>query len=273
MTRCEATRVTTPDGLGIAVQQSGNPDGPEIVFIHGFSMGQLCWQSQVESHLAERFRLVTYDLRGHGASDKPLEPKFYREGPRWADELAAVLDHARVKRPVLVAWSYGVRIVADYLAHYGPGRVAGLNLVGSKTNSDPAFASATAAEHQRGMAFDDLAANIRHTIAFVEGCARSWDPDAFRTCLAMSMVVPHQVRAALMGRPLDIDDRFRSIEFPVHFSHGRFDGIIPLAAARHGHAITPGSTLSVFANSGHSPFMDEADRFNSELRDFVVRCV
>jgi pimeloyl-ACP methyl ester carboxylesterase len=264
--------VTTPDGINIAVRESGRPDGPEIVFIHGFSMGQLCWQKQVESHLADRFRLITYDLRGHGASDKPLEPTFYREGVRWAEELATVLDHARVRRPVLVAWSYGVRIVADYLAHYGPGRVAGLNLVGSKTNSDPVFALTTAIEHQRGMAFDDLGANIRHTIAFVESCARSWDAETFQTCLAMSMVVPPEIRAALMGRSLDIDDRLRSTEFPVHFTHGRFDGIIPLAAARHGHAITPGSTLSVFADSGHSPFMEEADRFNDELRDFVLRC-
>ena len=272
MSRCEVSRLTTPDGIGIAVRDSGPADGPEIVFIHGFSMGQLCWMKQVDSELAEHFRLITYDLRGHGASDKPLEPIFYRDGRRWADVLAAVLDHARVRRPVLVAWSYGVRIVADYLAHYGSERVAGLNLVGSRTNSDPAFTHSAVAEHQRGMACEDLAANIRHTIAFVEGCARTWDPQIFRTCLAMSMVVPPGVRAALMGRPLDIDDRFRSIAFPVHFSHGRFDGIIPLAAAEHGHAMTPGSTLSVFAGSGHSPFIEEPGRFNRELGDFALRC-
>jgi pimeloyl-ACP methyl ester carboxylesterase len=69
-----------------------------------------------------------------------------------------------------------------------------------------------------------------------------------------------------------MDDRFRGIEFPVLFSHGEHDAIIPVAAARHGHAITPGSTLSVYETSGHSPFMEQAERFNGELRDFVLRC-
>jgi len=264
--------VTGPDGVRVAVSESGNRDGPAIVFIHGFSMGQLCWFRQVESRLSARFRLVTYDLRGHGASDKPMEPKFYREGERWADELAAVMADAGLRRPVLVAWSYGARIVSDYLARHGSAALAGINLVGTRTNSDPAFVLARAAVHQQGMASPDLGANIRHTIAFVESCALDWNEAEFRRCLAMSMVVPHEVRAALMGRPLDADAQLRSVALPVLFSHGRQDAIVPVAASQHGQAVTPGATLSVFENSGHAPFMEEADRFNDELSDFVLGC-
>src|SRR6266704_2321786 len=65
--------VKTPDGLTISAQEWGNPAGAEILFIHGFSQSYLSWMRQVDSDLAKEFRIVTYDLRGHGNSDKPLD--------------------------------------------------------------------------------------------------------------------------------------------------------------------------------------------------------
>src|SRR5712691_10736427 len=98
--------VRAPDGVTIAAQEWGNPSGPEILFIHGFSQASLSWQRQVESELAKEFRMVTYDLRGHGSSDKPLEPEKYKESKAWADEVQAVIDATKLKRPVMVGWSY-----------------------------------------------------------------------------------------------------------------------------------------------------------------------
>jgi hypothetical protein len=71
----KAHTVKTPDGLTIAVQDWGQPDGPEMLFIHGFSQSHLSWIKQVDSGLGQTFRMLTYDLRGRGASDKPLEPE------------------------------------------------------------------------------------------------------------------------------------------------------------------------------------------------------
>jgi non-heme chloroperoxidase len=71
--------VKTPDGLTISAQEWGNPAGPEILFIHGFSQSHLSWIRQVDSDLAKEFRIVTYDLRGHGNSDKPLDPAHYQD--------------------------------------------------------------------------------------------------------------------------------------------------------------------------------------------------
>jgi non-heme chloroperoxidase len=96
-----------PDGVSIAVQDWGNPAGPEILFIHGFSQASLSWARQTSSELAKEFHIVTYDLRGHGNSDKPLEPEKYKESKGWADEVKAVMETAKLKRPVLVGWSYG----------------------------------------------------------------------------------------------------------------------------------------------------------------------
>jgi non-heme chloroperoxidase len=115
--------VRAPDGVTIAAQEWGNPAGPEILFIHGFSQASLSWQRQVEGDLAKEFRMVTYDLRGHGNSDKPLEPEKYKESKAWADEVQAIIDAANFRRPLLVGWSYGVHVIADYLRIHGAARL------------------------------------------------------------------------------------------------------------------------------------------------------
>src|SRR5512135_3698386 len=70
--------VKAPDGVNISVQEWGNPDGPEIIFIHGFLQSHLTWWKQVtDTMVAKKFRLITFDLPGHGASDKPLDPAIY----------------------------------------------------------------------------------------------------------------------------------------------------------------------------------------------------
>jgi alpha-beta hydrolase superfamily lysophospholipase len=61
--------VTTPDGVKLNVQEWANPQGPEILFVHGFAQSYLSWSRQFSSDLAKTFRMVTYDARGHGFSD------------------------------------------------------------------------------------------------------------------------------------------------------------------------------------------------------------
>src|SRR6202166_4717458 len=131
--------VTTPDGLTISAQEYGNPNGPGIVFIHGFSQSHLSWMRQTDSDLAKDFHIVTYDLRGHGNSDKPLDAARYRDSKAWGDEVQAVIDAAGLKRPVLVGWSYAGRVISDYLATHGAGQIAGINFVDAPIKVDPAL--------------------------------------------------------------------------------------------------------------------------------------
>jgi non-heme chloroperoxidase len=98
--------------------------------VHGWSQCDLCWSGQVDSQLAASFRMVTFDNRGHGMSDKPLLPG-YADERLWADDLAAVIDQTRLERPVLVAWSYGGLIVTDYARAHDDAGIAGINLVGT----------------------------------------------------------------------------------------------------------------------------------------------
>jgi non-heme chloroperoxidase len=261
--------VKTPDGLTISAQDWGNPTGLEIVFIHGFSQSHLSWIKQVTGELAKDFHMVTYDLRGHGNSDKPLEPERYKDSKAWADELQAVMDATGLKRPVLAGWSYGGRIIADYLRIYGPGKLAGLNYVDAGQKADPAFVGPNL-KNLPLMASEDLAINIAATRAFLRDCfSKQPTAEEYETMLAFNMMVPPKVRLGLSNRPLNIDDILTSLKLPVLVTHGSEDKNSNLIAAEYTAKMIPGAKLSVYQGVGHSPFFEATPRFNAELAAFV----
>jgi non-heme chloroperoxidase len=261
--------VKTPDGLTISAQQWGNPGGREILFIHGFAQSYLSWMRQVDSELANEFRIVTYDLRGHGNSDKPLDPARYRDSRAWGDEVQAVMDAAGLKRPVLSGWSYAGRVISDYLATHGADRLAGINYVGSSIRVDPATVGDNIVNLPL-MASEDLVTNIAATRSFVHGCfSRQPTADDFETMLAFNMMVPPAVRGAMGGRPHDATAMVSKLNIPVLVTHGAEDRNIRLEAARYTASVIPGATLSVYEGIGHSPFYEDAPRFNAEMASFV----
>ena len=262
--------VRAPDGVKIEAQEWGNPAGSEILFIHGFSQASMSWQRQVEGDLAKEFRLVTYDLRGHGNSDKPLEPEKYKESKAWADEVQAIINAANFKRPVLVGWSYGGHVIADYLKVHGAAGLAGLNIVDAVvTKSDPSFYG-DGLTVQPLMSSEDLAINIAATRTFLRNCFENQpSQDDFETMLAFNMMVPPKVRANMGGRPLSMDETLKALNLPVLVTHGATDKLALVAAARHTAATIPGAKLSVYDRVGHAPFWEDTARFNAELSAFV----
>ena len=269
-TKYQPIAVQTPDGLSIDAQGWGNPGGPEILFIHGLMQSHLSWTRQVESELAREFRMVTYDLRGHGNSDKPLAPERYRTGKAWAGELSAVIQAAGLRRPVLVGWSYAGRVIADYLETHGSAGIAGINFVNARTNSDPRFAGAFSSRHLVDLVAEDLSTRIAATRTFLHACfSRQPSQDEFEIMLAFNMMVPREVRLALSGREFDGDSLLRRLALPVLVTFGIEDKILTLEGARHAAAVTPGARLSLYDGIGHAPFWEDAPRFNRELAEFV----
>ena len=98
-------------GLRLQAREWGNPRGPAILLIHGWSQSHMSWSYQVESHLADEFRLVALDNRGHGMSEKPPEAEHYRDERLWADDVAAAIYAVNLARLVRVGWSSGVLII------------------------------------------------------------------------------------------------------------------------------------------------------------------
>jgi non-heme chloroperoxidase len=261
--------VRAPDGVTIAAQEWGNPSGPEILFIHGFSQASMSWQRQVESELAKEFRMVTYDLRGHGNSDKPLEPEKYKESKAWADEVQGVIDVAKLKRPVLVGWSYGGRVIADYLRIRGAGNLAGLHYVDAVSKSDPSFFG-DGLKVQPQMLSEDLATNIAATRIFLHNCfEKQPTQEEFETMLAFNMMVPPKVRANMGGRTLSMDDTLKALKLPVLVTQGAADRLVLVAAAKHTAETIPGAKLSIHDGIGHAPFWEDTARFNAELAAFA----
>jgi non-heme chloroperoxidase len=263
-------------GLRLHVREWGKADGPPILFIHGLSQNHLCWAKQCQSSLADEFRLVAYDLRGHGMSEAPLEPEHYTDSALWADDVAAIIEQLGLDRPVLVGWSYGGFVICDYLRANGQDRIAAVDLVAGGVKLGPAafgtligpgfldhFADATA---------DDLPTNIRGMRGLVKGWpATPYPPEEVETLLCSSMAVPARIRANLAAREIDGDDVLRALRVPVLVTQGRADTVVLPAMAEHVLATCPVAEASWYDGVGHTAFLEEPERFNRELADLTRR--
>jgi non-heme chloroperoxidase len=260
-------------GLKLHAREWGNPEGYPLLFIHGWSQSDLCWLKQVRGELADTSRMVTFDLRGHGLSEKPPGPEHYADGQLWADDLAAVIDQSGLEQPVLVSWSYGGYVVADYLRAYGDAHIGGINLAGSATIlRPPAFdhIGPGLLENAQDMCVPDLFANIAATRRFLRACtSRPLGDDELAAALAWNMVVPPAIRGALLSRELDSSDVLARTSVPVLVSHGRDDMIVLPSMAEHTLTACPAATVSWYDGVGHMPFWEAPDRFDRELADLA----
>jgi pimeloyl-ACP methyl ester carboxylesterase len=110
-------KLSLASGVRLHYVQVGQ--GPDLVLIHGITGNLAVWHLQIVPVLADRFRLTTYDLRGHGKSDMP--PDGY-DADQMAQDLLELVDALELERPSLVGHSYGADI-ALYFAHAHPDRV------------------------------------------------------------------------------------------------------------------------------------------------------
>jgi pimeloyl-ACP methyl ester carboxylesterase len=263
-------------GLRLHVREWGT-DGPPILFIHGWSQNHLCWSKQVEGSLAEEFRLVAYDLRGHGMSEAPLEPDHYTDGRLWADDVAAIVDELALDRPVLVGWSYGSFVICDYVRAYGQDAIAAIDFVeGAVKLGEAAFGTLIGPgflDHFAGATADDLPTNIQTLRSFVRTClVKPVSDDDFETALCWNVAVPARVRANLAARTIDCDDVLRSLDVPVLVTHGRADTVVLPAMAEHVLATCPTARASWYDGVGHVPQLEEPQRFDRELAELTRAC-
>jgi non-heme chloroperoxidase len=263
-------------GLQLHVREWGKADGPAILFIHGWSQNHLCWCKQYESALAGEFRLVAYDLRGHGMSEAPLGPENYTDSKLWADDLAAIIGQLHLERPVLVGWSYGAFVICDYVRTYGQDRIAAVNFVeGAVKLGEAAFGTLIGPgflDHFVDLTADDLPTNIRGMRAFLRACmAKPLLADDFETALCWNMVVAPRIRASLAARQIDGDDVLRTLMVPLLVTQDRADTVVLPAMAEHVLAICPAAEASWYEGAGHLPHLQEPERFNRELAALTRR--
>jgi hypothetical protein len=93
-----AHRITGGGGVQLHVEETGNPSGRPVLFIHGLSQSHLAWNRQMHSDLTRDLRMVAIDLRGHGESERPVGA--YGDSALWADDVHAVITSLDLERPI-----------------------------------------------------------------------------------------------------------------------------------------------------------------------------
>jgi non-heme chloroperoxidase len=258
------------NGVRLHVREWGSASGPSVLFIHGWSQNHLCWEKQYESDLARSYRLVAFDLRGHGMSEAPREASAYQEAQLWADDIAAIIADLHLERPILVGWSYGGFVISDYVRTHGQGKISGIMFAGAAVTLNQAalgtligpgfldiYADATS---------DDFPANIRAMRTFTRTCTHKPLPqNEYETALSWSIAVPAYVRAALTQREINSDDVLSSLHVPLLVTQGRQDTTVLPAMAEHILKSCPTAVASWYDDTAHAPFLEDPIRFNQEL--------
>jgi non-heme chloroperoxidase len=268
----QSRKIVAGGGLTLSIYDAGAPGARPIVFIHGFGQNVMTWDRQLGGSLAESSHLIAYDLRGHGASEKPLDAASYTTSSLWADDLDAVIRAHDLERPVLVGWSYGGYVIADYLRKYGDAALGGLVFEGVTTKNGTPDAAAFLTDDVLaifgGVLSPDVRASINASQALAALFARDRS-DEWEIAFGSAMMVPPEVRLAMFSRLLDNDDVLAGIGVPTLVVHGREDRVVKLSAAQHTASMVPGARLLVYPGVGHAPHLEIPHRFNRDLEEFV----
>ncbi|MCC5869904.1 MAG: alpha/beta hydrolase [Gammaproteobacteria bacterium] len=259
--------IISHDGVPLNVVETGNPDGAPVVFLHGFSQSYLSWRAQLDDpELAQRFRLIALDLRGHGASGKPWLPEAYRGHEPWADDLAMVMQTLDIHQPWLVAWSFGGFVALDYVRRHGQAPLAGLLFTGSHgglirrpVGEAPEYSN-------------DLQAAIDNAREFMGLMSVEPVPEDVRVRGEFSHVMlPPYVRRAFVGKNLDNVDLIDELTLPMLLVIGEDDFSMNVETISETLAHKSNIELSVYPGVGHSPFVEATPQFNAELVELISR--
>jgi len=264
-------RITGGGGIKLHLVEAGNAQGRPILFIHGFSQCGLAWSRQLNSELADQYRLVAMDIRGHGLSEKPSDG--YTDSRLWAEDVDAAIRVLSLDHPVLCAWSYGPLVALDYVRHFGEDSIGGLHFVGgvTKLGSEEAMSVLTPEFLKLAPGFfaEEAAESARSMESLLRLClVREPSADELYLMLGYNLSVPPFVRKSLLTRTLDNDDVLQKVRKPVLITHGVEDAVVKPVAVEHHKARVPHAQIHMMAKVGHAPFWDDTETFNRRLSAF-----
>ena len=268
------SRITVQDGVALFYEDLG--EGPPVIFIHGGFMNHQIWETQVTALLKSGFRVITFDLRGHGRSDKPMSSY---TSEMYASDLEAFQEALEIEKVALVGWSLGATVATAYASRY-PDRLTHLCLVSTGIFDGLAPASSEG-EDEHGLDIDRLLAHQRTNrpegmAAYVERMVSDDADERMKDWLwEMGMQTPQRVALKTLEIYLDPDysamgRTLSSLSVPGAVFHGTDDEAASLSAAEHvAMEVLNHGTFVLFEKSGHVPFLTETGRFNQQLIDFL----
>jgi non-heme chloroperoxidase len=264
-------RIRGGAGTDIQVDETGDPSGRPVLFIHGISQSRLAWRRQFTSGLGRDLRLVAMDLRGHGLSDRPNDG--YGDSGVWADDVRAVITALDLDQPVLCGWSYGGVVISDYISRYGDEAVGGISFVAAVSRLGEAVMPFMGPEFLAtlpGLFSEDVPTSVAALQAFMRLTTSAEPaPEDWYLALGYNSVVPPQVRRAMLTRTVNHDEVLRQLTKPVFITHGLEDKVVLPAMSDYHAELIPHAKASYYEGIGHSPFVEDTERFNAELLTFA----
>jgi len=253
-------------GIEIAYEESGR--GEPFVLLHGFLFNRSLWREQAEA-LADRVRLITPDLRGHGESSVAPGSATMEE---MADDLAALLDELGVGRAGVAGLSMGGYVTLAFCRRY-PERVRALVLADTRAQADTEEQRRARAEMERvalkegmGPIADSMTPKLLAPETFASR------PDIVERVRSMILGTPPAgAAAALRGMSVrrDQTEWLPEISVPTLILVGSEDAITPPAGSEAMRAKIRGARLVTIGGAGHASNIEQPAQFNRALADFL----
>ena len=236
------------------------------------------WRKNIDG-LAKGCRVIALDPRGHGESGKP---NFGYTVSGLADDLNEFLEAKDLRDVVLVGVALSGFVILDYLRRHGRGRISAIGIV----EMTPRLVSAPGWDHPTFGNFPQEAADnfgngVRQDTSraglrgfFQAGYATPIDEATLAEIMAETYLMPTDAIADLCDEMVkqDVRAELASIPVPTLLMYGGpKNNLLPTGVGRWLKDQIPRSHYVEFADSGHNPFIEEADRFNAELLGFVGR--
>jgi len=258
-----------PDGARLAYDDAGT--GRPVVLIHGVCMSRRFFERNTAA-LAERFRVISVDLRGHGES--PASEGGHTVA-QYAQDLKHLLDSLGLEDAVLVGWSMGTFVVWDLVRQFGSAGIAAhVNVSQGPTDLNAGgwdlgifsieelFSTVEAAQ-------DDFRAVMEHFVPEMLMHAPSADDQAL--LLAETQRIGANAGTCILLNQSLQDYRAFAATYavPTLLVWGTDEKVVAAANGPWLQSTQPQAELVVFEQSGHCPMWEEPDRFNAVVGDWI----
>lgn len=248
----------------------GDSDALPIVLIHGFPFSHEMWAPQI-ALLEKQFRVVAYDLRGHGKSgvgDGQYTLEFF------VDDLVGLLDHLEIEKAALCGLSMGGYIALRF-AERNPERLLALILADTQAKAD-----SNDAKLRRAAAIKSVKTN--GVEAYAESFVKSaFAPQTFASksdvVEAIKLIIRSNSSLGICGALLALLSRTETTEallgirVPTLILVGEQDALTPPSASQEMHNRIPNSEIHLIPNAAHMSNLENSGEFNKHLLDFLER--
>ncbi len=262
----ESRSFITSDGARLHYLEAGPSGARTVVFVPGWTMPAWIFEAQIEA-LSDRYHVLALDPRGQGESEVT---RFGYTHERRGRDIGELIDHAAVGNVVLVGWSLGVLDSLAWVADGGADRIAGLVLIDNSIGEEPAPRAAPAAQRSAAPPPEPTPPERRERRTAFVASMFARDPGAdYRARLtdqALRMSVEDERRLLAYDVPREY---WRAA---VHATDRPVLYVVRPRWREQGENLVrthPDASMTVFEDAGHALFVDEPERFNALLQDFL----